>query len=72
MTPNEGSTFRCELHVHSTYSDGSASPDDLLRHAVKIGLSVVAPDLPLMGTEPVTHAMVEAVRARATRYAPEM
>ncbi len=42
MTPNEGSTFRCELHVHSTYSDGSASPDDLLRHAVKIGLSVVA------------------------------
>jgi predicted metal-dependent phosphoesterase TrpH len=34
--------FRCELHMHSTYSDGSASPEKLLRHAVKIGLSVVA------------------------------
>jgi predicted metal-dependent phosphoesterase TrpH len=42
MTYDEGGAFRCELHVHSTYSDGSASPDDLLRHAAKIGLSVVA------------------------------
>jgi predicted metal-dependent phosphoesterase TrpH len=42
MAHDEGGAFRCELHVHSTYSDGSASPQDLLRHAVKIGLSVVA------------------------------
>jgi predicted metal-dependent phosphoesterase TrpH len=39
---DESRAFRCELHVHSTYSDGSASPDALLRHAAKIGLSVVA------------------------------
>ena len=42
VTFDEGSIFRCELHVHSTYSDGSASPEALLRHAAKIGLSVVA------------------------------
>jgi predicted metal-dependent phosphoesterase TrpH len=38
MTPD----FKCELHVHSTSSDGSASPEELLQHAAKIGLSVVA------------------------------
>ncbi|NDJ78120.1 MAG: PHP domain-containing protein [Chloroflexi bacterium] len=36
------SGFRCELHMHSTYSDGSATPEHLLRHAKEIGLSVVA------------------------------
>lgn len=34
--------FRCELHVHSTYSDGSVSPEGLLQHAATIGLSVLA------------------------------
>jgi len=34
--------FKCELHMHSTYSDGSISPAGLLQHAVNIGLSVVA------------------------------
>jgi predicted metal-dependent phosphoesterase TrpH len=34
--------FRCELHMHSTYSDGSVTPEGLLRHAKTIGLAVVA------------------------------
>ena len=34
--------FQCDLHLHSTFSDGSVSPEGLLRHAGQIGLSVVA------------------------------
>lgn len=34
--------YKCELHMHSTFSDGSVSPEGLLRHAVKIGLTTVA------------------------------
>ena len=33
---------RCELHMHSTYSDGSATPQALLHHAAEIGLRTVA------------------------------
>lgn len=40
--PASPAKFRCELHMHSTYSDGSASPETLLNHAAKIGLQVVA------------------------------
>ncbi|NLF74475.1 MAG: PHP domain-containing protein [Chloroflexi bacterium] len=36
------SDFKCELHMHSTYSDGSVTPEGLLEHAQQIGLSVVA------------------------------
>lgn len=32
----------CDLHVHSTCSDGTVSPADLIREAEKIGLSAVA------------------------------
>lgn len=35
-------TFRCELHMHSTYSDGSATPERLLRVAQARGLTTVA------------------------------
>lgn len=34
--------FRGDLHVHSTYSDGSASPEQLLQRASQIGLAVLA------------------------------
>jgi len=34
--------FRCELHVHSTYSDGKASPEQILERAAQIGLAVLA------------------------------
>jgi hypothetical protein len=34
--------FRCELHVHSTYSDGSVSPEGLCQRAAQIGLAVLA------------------------------
>ncbi len=35
-------TFRCELHAHSTYSDGSATPRQLVERAVALGLSALA------------------------------
>lgn len=35
-------TKRCDLHVHSNYSDGSLSPEQLLQQAQKIGLSAIA------------------------------
>lgn len=31
--------FRADLHCHSTYSDGTESPEDLVRKAIEIGLS---------------------------------
>ena len=34
--------MRADLHTHSTYSDGSDSPRDLLRKAADIGVSVLA------------------------------
>jgi predicted metal-dependent phosphoesterase TrpH len=34
--------FRCELHVHSTYSDGSASPRQLVERAAALGLQALA------------------------------
>lgn len=42
MTTDAPAPFKCELHMHSTYSDGSVTPRGLLEHAQKIGLSVVA------------------------------
>lgn len=32
----------CDLHVHSTYSDGTAAPAELIREAEKLGLGAVA------------------------------
>jgi 3',5'-nucleoside bisphosphate phosphatase len=32
----------CDLHLHTYYSDGRASPGELLHHAASIGLKVVA------------------------------
>lgn len=34
--------MRIDLHAHSTASDGTTSPADLVRHAVEVGLDVVA------------------------------
>jgi predicted metal-dependent phosphoesterase TrpH len=34
--------FRCELHVHSTYSDGSATPRQLVERAAALGLQALA------------------------------
>lgn len=32
----------CDLHTHSVYSDGTLTPEEIVREAVRIGLSVVA------------------------------
>ena len=32
----------CDLHIHTFYSDGRASPAEVLRHAANIGLTTVA------------------------------
>lgn len=32
----------CDLHIHSYYSDGRASPGEIVRHAADIGLRVIA------------------------------
>lgn len=32
----------CDLHLHSHYSDGNRSPDELVRHARSLGLSALA------------------------------
>jgi predicted metal-dependent phosphoesterase TrpH len=34
--------YPCDLHVHTFYSDGQASPDKVLQHAADIGLTTVA------------------------------
>ena len=34
--------FRCELHAHSTYSDGSATPRQLVERAAALGLQALA------------------------------
>lgn len=33
---------RCDLHMHSTYSDGSYSPAELVQEAERVGLSAIA------------------------------
>lgn len=33
---------RCDLHTHSTFSDGTLSPTQLIAHAQQVGLSAVA------------------------------
>lgn len=33
---------KCDLHTHSVFSDGTYSPDEIIRSAVDIGLSAVA------------------------------
>lgn len=32
----------CDLHIHSHYSDGRASPAEILHHAASIGLNIIA------------------------------
>ena len=32
----------CDLHVHSTYSDGTFSPEELIREAERLGLGAIA------------------------------
>ncbi len=34
--------FRADLHCHTTFSDGSMTPEELLRHAKEIGLSGIS------------------------------
>jgi predicted metal-dependent phosphoesterase TrpH len=34
--------FRADLHCHTTFSDGSLTPEQLLRHAKEIGLSAIS------------------------------
>jgi predicted metal-dependent phosphoesterase TrpH len=36
------SQITCDLHMHTYYSDGRASPAEVLRHAASIGLTTVA------------------------------
>ena len=42
ITTEENIGFRADLHCHSTYSDGTASPHELIDEAVNIGLSGLA------------------------------
>lgn len=35
-------SYTCDLHLHTSYSDGRASPDEVLHHAAHIGLTTVA------------------------------
>ncbi len=40
--PTGHQPFRADLHTHSTASDGTVPPDELMRHAANAGLSVIA------------------------------
>ncbi len=44
MTPAapEGAPLRCDLHLHSLYSDGLLPPEALARQAAALGLTVIA------------------------------
>lgn len=39
---NENGTFRADLHCHSTYSDGTFTPHELVKHALNSGLNGLA------------------------------
>jgi len=35
-------TLRLDLHIHTNFSDGTASPEDVVKHAARIGLHGIA------------------------------
>ena len=57
---------RIDLHTHSTASDGSMTPSELIRHASEAGLSAVAL------TDHDTTAGLEEARAEAGRTGIEL